>query len=59
MDLESTRSRITFPASIANEGFIARVNQFMGLEMALSDELLCTALKAADKRSLTSLIGVL
>ena len=40
---------------LAAEGFVARVNQLMGLKVAFSDETLITALEGADEGPFASL----
>lgn len=57
VDLESARPRIALEADVALEGFITRVDQLMGLQVALRDESLPTVFKAASEGTFTCLQG--
>lgn len=55
MDLQSARTGVGFVADSADEGFVSRVNELMGLEVAFSNKLLIAAFVGADKGTLSSL----
>jgi hypothetical protein len=56
VDFETASSRITFAAEVTTVGLVARMYQFMGFQMPLSDKALTTAFITAHIRTLTSLI---
>ena len=55
MYLEPSGSRVAFATDITFERLLASMDQLVGLQVSLSDELLATAVIRACKRSLSRL----
>ena len=53
--LEPSGSRVAFATDITFERLLASMDQLVGLQVSLSDELLATAVIRACKRSLSRL----